>query len=232
MIHFHGTPITPRRYLLELAGRCFCVSYAAPNDVDVCHEIGQSVMLDNGAFSFWRGNREPDWPGYYRWCDKWLERWTTWAVIPDVIDGTEAQNDALIAQWPFGTRGAPVWHVHEPLDRLARLAATWPLVCIGSSGIYATLGTFAWQLRMAAAMEVVCDGRGRPLTRLHMLRGMDYADGAYPFYSADSTNIAQNHNQGLRGRQDVRALADRLDGRQPAARWHSPGEQITLEEAG
>jgi hypothetical protein len=61
-----------------------------------------------------------------------------------------------------------------------------------------------------------------------MLRGMDYADGIYPFYSADSTNIAQNHNKGSRGRRDVRALADKLDGRQPAARWHSHGHQFAL----
>ncbi len=51
MIHYHGTPITPKERLYELAGRHFCVSYAAPGDLRRCHELGQSVMLDNGAFS-------------------------------------------------------------------------------------------------------------------------------------------------------------------------------------
>ena len=60
MLHFHGTPISPRAELLTLAGRCFCVSYAAPQDVEVCHDIGQSVMLDNGAFSFWRTGKPTD----------------------------------------------------------------------------------------------------------------------------------------------------------------------------
>jgi hypothetical protein len=49
VLHYHGTPITPQAKLLELAGRNFCVSYAAPYQVAACHEIGQSVMLDNGA---------------------------------------------------------------------------------------------------------------------------------------------------------------------------------------
>ena len=29
-LHFHGTPITPRSVLMDLRGKCFCVSYAAP----------------------------------------------------------------------------------------------------------------------------------------------------------------------------------------------------------
>lgn len=48
-IHYHGTPITPRAVLDTLAGRHFCVSFAAPADVKHCHAIGQSVMLDNGG---------------------------------------------------------------------------------------------------------------------------------------------------------------------------------------
>ena len=64
VIHYHGTPITPRPVLHELAGRNFCVSYAAAGQVKTCHEIGQSVMLDNGAFTFWNQGGIPDWPGY------------------------------------------------------------------------------------------------------------------------------------------------------------------------
>jgi hypothetical protein len=60
VIHYHGTPVTPRARLLELAGRCFCVSFAQPQDITACHDIGQSVMLDNGAYSFWRTGRATD----------------------------------------------------------------------------------------------------------------------------------------------------------------------------
>jgi hypothetical protein len=229
-MHYHGTPITPRDLLIrELAGRMFCVSFAEPRDVDVCHEIGQSVMLDNGAFSMWKCGTPTDWPGYYAWCERWLEHQTTWAVIPDVIDGDEAANDALIREWPFDERGAPVWHMHESLDRLADLVRWWPLVCIGSSGQYADLGTPAWRGRMVQAMRVACRADGRPRTRLHMLRGLALAGGPFPFYSADSTNIARNH-AGSTGRlpQSPRAMADRIDRVQCPPRWHAPAVQMEL----
>lgn len=231
MIHYHGTPITPRAVLHNLAGRCFCVRYGAHNDVDICHEIGQSVMLDNGAYSAWTKGDVTDWHGYYNWCDQWLDHWTTWAVIPDVIDGDEDANDALIAKWPFGDRGAPVWHLHESLDRLARLTNMWPLVCLGSSGIYAVVGTPNWMWRMADAMDVVCDVDGRPRTRLHLLRGLQFASGPYPLFSADSTNVARNHagtNSG-RPRQSAARMAYEIDGRQPPARWHRYAAPLSLD---
>lgn len=229
-MHHHGCPITPRSVLLELAGRSFCVSYAEPRDVEVCHEIGESVMLDSGAFTVWRQGGSVDWPGYYRWCARWLEHWTTWAVIPDVIDGTEAENDVLIREWPFGDRGAPVYHLHESLDRLRWLASEWPLVCIGSSGEYATLDTPAWRRRMAEVMDVACDSRGVPFTRLHMLRGLGYAGGPYPFYSADSTNVARNHagTNGGRARKSALRMASEIDARQTPARWHRMPVQAEL----
>jgi hypothetical protein len=66
VIHYHGTPITPRAKLLELAGRFFCVRYGEHRDVDIAHEIGQGVMLDNGAYSFWRQVSRPTGPGSSR----------------------------------------------------------------------------------------------------------------------------------------------------------------------
>src|ERR1700756_1178377 len=100
MIHYHGTPITPRSVLLGLAGRHFCVSFAASADLEVVHELGQSVMLDNGAFSFWRsGEGAVDVEAYAAWVRPWLDYRTTWCVIPDKIDGTEQENDPLLAEW-------------------------------------------------------------------------------------------------------------------------------------
>ncbi len=51
MMHYHGTPITPRAQLERMAGRMFCVSYAAPQDLATCLRIGQSVMLDWFGYS-------------------------------------------------------------------------------------------------------------------------------------------------------------------------------------
>lgn len=215
-LHYHGTPISPRAVLHELAGRHFCVSFAKPQDVKICHDIGQSVMLDNGAFSLWRSGKATDWPGYYRWCERWLEHWTTWAVIPDVIDGDAAANDALIAQWPHGTRGAPVWHMHEPVGRLCDLAARWPRVCIGSSAQYATVASFRWHDRMTVAMNALC-GDGPPPVWLHMLRGMAMSLQHYPFASVDSTDIARNHNRPHNG---AAAMAAMWDAQQCRARWY------------
>lgn len=227
-MHYHGTPITPRSKLLELAGRCFCVSYADGRDVEVCHEIGQSVMLDNGAFSFWRTGKPVDWGGFYRWAEPWLDYHTTWAVIPDIIDGTEGENDELLGQWPDSlfSKGAPVWHMHESIDRLLCLCDGWPRVCIGSSGEYAVVGDGRWHRRMEEAFDALCP-TGPPPVWLHMLRGMSMADGPYPFASVDSTDIARNHNRG----RSVRSMADRWDGRQAPSRWTPALNQFSLEIA-
>lgn len=214
-MHYHGTPITPNARLLELAGRNFCVSYARPDQVETCHRIGQSVMLDNGAFSAWKKGTPTDWPGYYDWCERWLDHPTTWAVIPDVIDGTEDQNDWLLTQWPHGHRGAPVWHMHESFERLQILVFFWDRVCIGSSGQYAVVGTPQWHRRMEAVFNLLCPNRA-PGTWLHMLRGMALCEGSYPFASADSTDIGQNHSKSPR---TVVAMADRWDSKQTPARW-------------
>jgi hypothetical protein len=54
---------------------------------------------------------------------------------------------------------------------------------------------------MAEAMDTCVRPRGVPFTRLHMLRGLDYAGGPYPFYSADS------HERRPQPRRDERRAA-------------------------
>lgn len=217
-LHYHGTPITPQDVLFGLAGLCFCVSYADARQVRIVHEIGQSVLLDNGAFSAWKRGAATDWPGYYAWADAWLDWPTTWAVIPDVIDGTPEQNDELLAQWPHADRGAPVWHLHEPIDRLLRLADFWPRVCFGSSGEYATIGTPSWHGRVSDAWNELVKRHPRRIPWVHMLRGMDLGGGPYPFASLDSTNVARNHVRNAR-RRDARAMASAIDARQCPGHW-------------
>jgi len=223
-IHYHGTPISPRSVLHTLAGRFFCVSFAAPNDVATCHQIGQGVMLDNGAFSAWRIGKATDWPSYYGWCERWLDARTTWAVIPDVIGGTDEENDRLIDQWPHGQRGAPVWHLNAPISRLLRLCERWQRVCIGSAGAYRVVGSERWHARMSEAMNQLC-GNGPAPVWLHMLRGMALAGSAYPFASLDSTDVARNHN---RPQNTAAAMAAKWDAQQCGSRWTMRPIQIGL----
>ena len=224
MIHYHGTPISPITALLEMGGHHFCVSHAAPADVARCHQIGQSVMLDNGAFSAWKTGKKVDWLKYYEWADRWLDCPTTWAVIPDVITGSDEDQDALIKQWPHGDRGVPVWHMHEPIDRLVRLTNEWPKVCVGSSAEYAVVLSPAWEARINLAWNAL-ERHHRRTPFLHMLRGMALSGREWPFASVDSTDIARNHH---RAQNSPRKMADRWDAIQCPHRWNQRPEQMEL----
>lgn len=224
-MHYHGTPITPTREMLTLAGRNFCVSHARPEQIRVAHEIGQSVMLDNGAFSKFTKGLPTDWPAYYEWCDRWLDYPTTWAVIPDVIDAGSQEQDALIREWPHGDRGAPVWHLDEPIDRLIRLTEAWPRVCMGSTGEYWIVGSDSWRTRMDEAWNELARAHRRT-PHIHMLRGMQCSLWEWPFASVDSTDIAKNHK---RPQNVARAMADRWDAAQCPPRWEPRASQPELQ---
>lgn len=223
-LHYHGGPINPVARLLEMAGRCFCVSHANADQVVRVHEIGQSVMLDNGAFSAWNAKVVPDWPRYYAWADRWLDYPTTWAVIPDVIDAGGQAQDALIREWPHGERGAPVWHMDEPVDRLLRLCDAWPRVCIGSTAEFKVVLSPAWRRKIDEAFEAV-SARHRRMPWLHMLRGMQLATKHWPFASLDSTDVARNHN---RAHNSPTRLAQRWDAANCPPRFEAPPFQMEM----
>jgi hypothetical protein len=211
--------------LYELAGRHFCVSHYRPDQVARVHEQAQSVMLDNGAFSHFRKDQPKfEWSDYYAWCDTWLDYPTTWAVIPDVIKAGSQEQDALIREWPHGHRGAPVWHMDEPIDRMLRLLDEWPRVCIGSTEEYWRIKSPAWSRQMDATWDAI-SARHQKTPWVHMLRGMQLSSGPYPFASVDSTDIAQNHN---RAQNTPRKMADRWDAIQPPPRWIVEVEQLDM----
>lgn len=197
MIHYHGLPITPMTAAAQAirAGHAF-VSYAHADQLTAAVEYASSFAIDNGAFSAWRsGKPVTDWSAFYAWAKQCqLIPSCDFAVIPDVIDGDEAANDALLAECPLPYWfGAPVWHMHESLDRLERLAMLYPRVCIGSSGDYSVVGNAVWWNRISQAMRVVCNEQGQPLVKLHGLRMLNPAVFTkLPFASADSTNIGRN----------------------------------------
>lgn len=200
MRKFHGLPATPNTAAIEIiqGGDAF-ISWERPDQLALALEYASGIGFDNSAFSAWsQGRPVQDWEPYYQWIAE-LHRYPAFefAVIPDVIDGDERANDALLEDWPWRKSaphvGAPVWHLHESLDRLERLVSNWPRVCIGSSGQFAQIGTPTWWVRMAEAMDVICDREGRPGARLHGLRMLDpEIFTKFPFASADSTNIARN----------------------------------------
>jgi hypothetical protein len=224
-IHYHGTPITPLTEINSVAGEHFCVSHWRPDQDDLCHRIGQTVLLDNGAFSAWTaGTPITDWQPFLAWADRWLDYPTTWAIIPDVITGTDDEQDALIAQWPHGRRGAPVWHLHEPVSRLLRLADEWPRICMGSSAQYRKVMSSAWQRRMDDAWREL-DRHHRRSPWVHMLRGMQTVGQRWPFASVDSTDIARNHN---RRQNSALKLARRWAAVQCPPRFECPGEQLEI----
>jgi hypothetical protein len=223
-IHYHGTPISPMTALYELAGRCFCVSVVRPDDVRRCHQIGQSVMLDNGAFSAWKQGRPTNWPAYYAWAEEWLAFPETWAVIPDHIDAGADAQDRLLLEWPFGFKGAPVWHLDEPIERLVQLCDEWPRVCCGSTKAYAEVMSDPWRRRMDDAFDAIAQ-RHHLLPKIHMLRGMTCCGERWPFASVDSTDIARNHN---RQENTPRKMADRWDAIQCPATWRVSAKQLEL----
>jgi hypothetical protein len=217
VIHYHGGPFsTPEVAVAVWKGRHALVSFARPDQIDLAAEISQSFCLDNGAFSAWRRGLEVNWSDYYAWVDKW--RWHPgfdFAIIPDVIGGSEEENDDLIHRWCRRFKepmvGVPVWHMHESMERLERLAFCWPAtslwrfprLAIGSSGQYSQVGTDVWWHRMEAAMDLLFSKshtlyglqpvHNVPPPKVHGLRMLNpKIFSRLPLASADSTNIARN----------------------------------------
>lgn len=181
-------------------------------------------MLDNGAFSEWKQGKPTNWPAYYGWADEWLSYPTTWAVIPDQIDADEDVQDQLLLQWPYGDKGAPVWHMNESVERLLRLCDTWSKVCIGSTSVYATVLSDAWRRRMDSAFDEIAKRHHR-MPWIHMLRGMACSGERWPFASIDSTDIARNHN---RPQNTPLKMASRWDALQCPATWAKVPTQLEL----
>jgi len=214
MIHYHGTPLTPRFDMIKMAGKCFCVSFANPNDADWCLANGQSVLWDSGAYSAFLRKETVDWNAYYAWLEPRLGH-PHWAIIPDVIDGQMQDQVELVATWPFAKAlGAPVWHMALPISYLLHLAQEWPRICFGSSGMYWQVGSDAWSRRADDAFNSLERAGLRPW--IHMLRGLDLAGDRWPFASADSVNVARNFKRNFICPE---RMARRIDGIQNPIRW-------------
>lgn len=196
MIQYHGTPIggSNEEAIRFLMGRHALVPWTYPNHLHIVQEVCSSFVLDNGAFTIWRrGEGRIDYGGYVEWCEGIHQHpGFDWALIPDVIDGTEADNDSMLNDWPSHINGVPVYHLHESLERAERLSS-WPVVAIGSSGEWPDPGDDKWWRRMNEVRTAFCDENGVPRCKLHGLRMLDPKIFSWlPLKSADSTNCGQN----------------------------------------
>jgi hypothetical protein len=234
MVHYHGGPFSdPATAVAVWRGRHAMISFVRSEQIRIAAEVCQSFCLDNGAYSVWRRGARFDPDRYYSWLGRWMRHpGFDFAVIPDRIDGTEDENDELLNQWPFDLwQGCPVWHMHETLGRLRRLAKRWSRIAIGSSGEYSSPGSVQWWERMGKAMHACCDETGRPRTRLHGLRMLNpEIFRCLPLSSADSTNVARNvqldakwHGPYVPPSKRVRGLVlvDRIEAHNASGSWSS-----------
>lgn len=181
-----------------------------------------------------------DWTPYFEWLEARLFHPGRWAIMPDMPGAPSQLNDSLLPLWPFGQKGAPVWHMDGPIDRLLRLCERYDRVCLGWTG--PLVGSPDYHARMAEVGKAL--GNRWPV--LHMLRGVKVAFD-YPFASADSTSLAQNgHRYDEEGTPDDRwagrrAYAERLESpdrgrlnylrrasqpRRPASRPHLGSDRV------
>ena len=240
MIHYHGGPLGKTKESHEFfTGRHSLVSFAHTQELEIIAEVSSSFIFDNGAFSVWKRGGILDTESYYKWVDDWRKHpGFDWSLIPDVIEGTEKENDALISEWPHNTDGVPVWHLNESIGRLHRLVQEWPRIALGStSGM--TPGSKRFWTRMATVMEAVCDSEGKPICKLHGLRMLDPDIFKYvPFASSDSahaalTSFMPGHRFGIyqpkKHSQRANIIADRIESYNSAPTWN-PSKSILIQE--
>lgn len=243
MIHYHGTPtggpkIDTVRFLV---GRHALIPFSHPDDMGAAADVCQSFVMDNGAFSVWKSGKALNVKGYTAWVNEWKHHpGFDWALIPDVIQGEEEENDRMEQDWiQAGMKafGVPVWHLHESLGRLERLCHEWRTVALGSSGQWATPGAGVWWTRMNEVMHVACDKQGRPKCKLHGLRMLDpEIFSRLPLSSADSANAAINSGSLSRfgmykpptASQRAEVIAERIESFNSRPTWERTAIEVPL----
>jgi hypothetical protein len=251
----YGLPITPINLLSEVGGNSFCISYATraklgtqlSQAIDLVADDG-ILMIDNGAFTAWRSgasNAQGYWDAFLQWAMPIMDQCPqAVVVVPDVIDGTEEENNALMQDFCFGAglelgvavpfeRCMVVWHMHESLERLAYLIESgFSFIAIGSSGEFAKVGTTEWHARITEAMQYMTDFCANSdgcyvMPWIHMMRAQSQAH-LYAFDSSDSCNLAVNHcRYKAEGPGHVARLAGRIAGKIHAS--CTGAERATIE---
>lgn len=201
--HYHGGPhwggLEVMNALYRNTGAM--VSYHRPEQLIKIRKVAESVILDNGAFSSWRKSKKAG--AIVNWDEHWAKYYAfvtvNWGnidyfVIPDVIEGDEAENDRQIRLVPgwMKAKAIPVWHSDESIGKLLRLADDFDRVAIGCCGDHARIRTAAWEKRMDEAFTALYI-ENKKQVKIHGLRMLDGRVMAkYPFHSCDSANVAIN----------------------------------------
>ena len=191
MIHYHGSPISGE--MIEavkfFSKRSALISFSKPTQIQVISQVCRSFVLDNGSYSFFNSGKPINWNDFYEFVETWKNHPRfDWFIVPDVIDGTEEENDNLLLSNPYPRYiSVPVWHIgSEPLARLDRLINEFPRIAIGTSGNL-ILKSMNWWNEMRKAFEVVCNSDGIPKVKIHGLKMLDpEIVNGFPFSSCDS----------------------------------------------
>mgnify|MGYP001385530128 CR=1 FL=1 len=193
MIHYHGATGVDAKFLSTVfLNRHAFISYAHPGNLQYVSKICSTFSLDNGAYTAWKKQEKYDFNGFVEFVKEW-ERHPAYHfhLIPDVIDGSEKENQKMIENWKLQD-GVPVWHMHESLEFLKDLVSSFKLISIGSSGQYSTVNNRKWWKRMDEIMNVICEN-GIPKCKIHGLRMLNIeVFTKIPFHSADSTYVVRS----------------------------------------
>lgn len=202
-VHFHGGPIWGGEgdELIKALyrGGGALVSFHRPDQIKRIIPLDCELVLDNGAFSVWMNSTrkgvivdwDKHWSKYYRWVDSLYDR-ISWFIVPDVIGGSDEENDALLEKVPEEIIGkaVPVWHSEGSLERLGRLCERFDRVAIGCMGKHKSIRSKAWRERMDEVFDFVYI-QNKFDVKIHGLRALDVrALSQYPFASADSSYVS------------------------------------------
>lgn len=232
MIKYHGTPVggTKKDALMFLHGRNALISFATRGHVAEVLSQCDSFCLDNGAFTIWKkGEGQIDIVAYQEWVESLATHPAfDFAIIPDVIGGTEDENDEMLERWQSKVTAVPVYHLGESVERFRRLAEKYPKVCLGSTDKWKKNGSRAWWENMADFMDEITDEQGVVPCKLHGLRMLDPRVFQYlPLHSADSTNAVVNGHipmkkgpyPSIERWQGAERIARRVEAHQSAPFW-------------
>ena len=96
MIHYHGVAGGGKYedcVTLATGRHCF-VSYASCSNLPLFASVCSSFSLDNGAYTAWKQGKAFNFEGFVEFVKVWMQHPAfDWAVMPDVIDGSEEEND-------------------------------------------------------------------------------------------------------------------------------------------
>jgi hypothetical protein len=208
-VHYHGSPMWGNVDIGEgkkiwcgdvlYRDSCALVSYAHSRykQIDKILPICKSMVIDCGAFTFYqRGEKVDDsfWGGYYQYVLKYIGL-IDWFVIPDVIGGSEEENDLMIDKVPSSLKhkGVPVWHTNESLDRLERLCLSFERVAIGAIREHKPVATNKDGNEVLTSAFDYIYRKKKIDVKIHGLAMLDGRIlGKLPFDSADSAFVATN----------------------------------------